>query len=47
MLFTLPFLFWLSITIVFYTYVGYGLIVWLWARTVRGQAQPLAPDFEP
>lgn len=34
-------------TIVLYTYVGYGLIVWLWARTVRGQARPLAPDFEP
>lgn len=40
-------LFWLSVAVVFYTYVGYGLIVWLWARAVRGQARPLAPDFEP
>ncbi len=47
MLATLLFLFWLSLIIVFYTYVGYGLIVWLWARAVRGHSRPLAPDFEP
>ena len=39
-------LFWLSLAVVFYTYVGYGIIVWLWARAVRGNAKPLM-DFEP
>ena len=47
MLDTLLFLFWLSLAIVLYTYVGYGLIVWLWARSARGNIQPLAPGFEP
>ena len=47
MLSILLFLFWLSLAIILYTYMGYGLIVWLWARAVRGRARPLAPDFEP
>ncbi|GAA4048076.1 glycosyltransferase family 2 protein [Hymenobacter glaciei] len=47
MLDTLLFLFWLFLAIVFYTYVGYGLIVWLWAKAVRGKARPLATAFEP
>jgi poly-beta-1,6-N-acetyl-D-glucosamine synthase len=38
-------LFWLSLAVVFYTYVGYAAVVGLWARLVRRAPQPAM--FEP
>ncbi|RSK42569.1 glycosyltransferase, partial [Hymenobacter rigui] len=38
----LPTLFWLFLAVVFYTYLGYGLIVWLWAR-LRPLKRPALP----
>ena len=45
---TLYFLFWLSFGIVAYTYVGYGLVVWVWASLVTHfkKYSPLS-SFEP
>ncbi|GAB3295161.1 glycosyltransferase family 2 protein [Hymenobacter humi] len=42
------FLFWLALAVVLYTYVGYALVVWLWAKVVRGGTPKPAPRaFEP
>jgi biofilm PGA synthesis N-glycosyltransferase PgaC len=45
----LVFCFWLFLAIVFYTYVGYGLLVAVWAYLVRKgtKQKPLSPTFEP
>ena len=40
-------LFWLFLGIVFYTYVGYALVVWLWAKVVRRRQSSAAAEFEP
>jgi biofilm PGA synthesis N-glycosyltransferase PgaC len=40
-------LFWLSIAVVFYTYVGYALVVGVWARLVRRPVAPATDSFEP
>ncbi|RZK24765.1 MAG: glycosyltransferase family 2 protein [Hymenobacter sp.] len=44
----LIYFFWLALGLVFYTYIGYGLVVWLWAKLVTAfrPAAPLVP-FEP
>jgi biofilm PGA synthesis N-glycosyltransferase PgaC len=39
-------LFWVFLGVVFYTYVGYGLLVGLWARSKQGFSAP-TPVFEP
>lgn len=39
--------FWLALAIAFYTYAGYGLVVWPWARLAR-RGRPAPPtNFEP
>ncbi len=39
---------WAAIAIVFYTYVGYALVAWLWAKAVsKSKKQSLQPNFEP
>ena len=44
----LSFLFWLFLAVVLYTYLGYGAIVWVWARLARrapaGALAPYEPD---
>jgi biofilm PGA synthesis N-glycosyltransferase PgaC len=40
-------LFWLFITIVFYTYVGYGIFVGIWARLIKPSNKPKALNYEP
>ena len=39
--------FWLFLAVVFYTYLGYGVVVWAGARLARGRARPCLPPFEP
>lgn len=43
----MQFLFWLALAIVGYTYLGYALVVGIWAKVARGPARPPATDFEP
>ncbi|MBU6121951.1 glycosyltransferase family 2 protein [Hymenobacter siberiensis] len=43
----LTLLFWLFLAVVLYTYLGYGLIVWAWAKLARGRRPALQPAFEP
>ena len=43
----LTILFWGALVVVLYTYVGYALVVGLWARATRRAAEPLAQAFEP
>ena len=43
----LVFIFWLALAIVLYTYVGYALLVWPWARLARRGSPPPTPAFEP
>lgn len=43
----LLFLFWLALAVVLYTYLGYALVVGLWARIVRRRESASALDFEP
>ncbi|SFQ51971.1 glycosyltransferase family 2 protein [Hymenobacter arizonensis] len=44
----LVFLFWLSLTVVLFTYVGYALVVWVWAKLARGTKKAVAAGgFEP
>lgn len=43
----LVFLFWLSLGVVLYTYVGYALVAWLWAKAARRTKKRLAGGFEP
>lgn len=43
----LEFLFWAALALVLYTYVGYALVVGIWARLVRRRALPAASSFEP
>ncbi len=40
--------FWIAFAIVFYTYIGYGAVVWFWAKCISlfKKEEPLAP-FEP
>ena len=40
-------LFWLSIAVIFYTYVGYGLLVGIWAHFVKSDNNPEDSTFEP
>ncbi|MBW3127686.1 glycosyltransferase family 2 protein [Hymenobacter profundi] len=40
-------LFWLFLTIVFYTYAGYAIVVWLWAKIARRTKNTVAEKFEP
>lgn len=40
-------LFWLSIAIIFYTYVGYGFLVGIWAHFVKSDDKPRNSAFEP
>ncbi|WP_375418922.1 glycosyltransferase family 2 protein [uncultured Hymenobacter sp.] len=40
-------LFWLAMAGVLYTYVGYALVVGVWARLARRGARPLPSTFEP
>jgi biofilm PGA synthesis N-glycosyltransferase PgaC len=40
-------LFWLSIAVIFYTYIGYALIVGIWARLVRRASPAETVLFEP
>lgn len=42
-------LFWLALGLIFYTYLGYALLVGVWARLVRGRrpAPPSAGEFTP
>ena len=42
----LAILFWLGAAVVLYTYLGYGVVVWAWARLLRRPAAPV-PVFEP
>jgi len=42
----LTILFWLFLAVVFYTYLGYGAVVWVWARLLGRAAAP-ALAFEP
>ena len=40
--------FWLALGLVFYTYIGYGLVVWLWARALAYfRPLPALRAFEP
>lgn len=41
------YLFWLALAVVLYTYVGYALVVGLWARIVRRKVPASMADFEP
>lgn len=43
----LSFLFWLFLALVVYTYVGYGLIVWVWASFRKRDAAKTGLDYEP
>jgi biofilm PGA synthesis N-glycosyltransferase PgaC len=43
----LLFLFWIALAIVLYTYVGYALVVGLWARIATRKTPASALDFEP
>lgn len=43
----LVFLFWLALAIVLYTYAGYALLVWPWARWARRGIPTTANSFEP
>jgi biofilm PGA synthesis N-glycosyltransferase PgaC len=43
----LVFTFWLSMAIVFYTYIGYALVVAVWAKFVRKSKKSLVGSFEP
>lgn len=43
---TFTFIFWLALAVIFYTYVGYAVVVWAWARLARRSA-PAAAAFEP
>ncbi|WP_246853495.1 glycosyltransferase family 2 protein [Rufibacter aurantiacus] len=39
---------WVAIAIVFYTYVGYGLVAWAWAKAIARKGKPtLLMGFEP
>jgi biofilm PGA synthesis N-glycosyltransferase PgaC len=40
-------LFWLSITVIFYTYVGYWLLVGIWARLIKSGDKSKATNYEP
>lgn len=40
-------LFWLALALILYTYVGYALLVGVWARLVRRGAKSLTDSFEP
>ena len=40
-------LFWLSIAVIFYTYVGYGLVVGIWAHFAKTDNKPKSTTFEP
>ncbi|WP_046243460.1 glycosyltransferase family 2 protein [Hymenobacter terrenus] len=40
-------LFWSSLAVVLYTYVGYALVVGVWARLVRRASPPSSAAFEP
>jgi len=40
-------LFWLFLGIVFYTYVGYGLLVGIWAKLTKSRYTATNPAFEP
>ncbi|RZK31970.1 MAG: glycosyltransferase, partial [Hymenobacter sp.] len=44
----LTYLFWLALGLVFYTYIGYGLVVWVWAKLVtKFRPTPALAPFEP
>ncbi|WP_460556579.1 glycosyltransferase family 2 protein [Hymenobacter daeguensis] len=43
----LQYLFWLALAVVLYTYLGYALVVGLWARLARRPAPAAGPAFEP
>lgn len=46
----LKIIFWFALAVVLYTYIGYGLVVWIWAKakSLFGNNKKLyTPDFEP
>lgn len=46
----LKIVFWLAFAVIFYTYVGYALVVWIWSKAKRmlgGKTLQFSPDFEP
>lgn len=49
-MFILKFIFWFALAVILYTYIGYGLVVWIWAKVKRllhDSKIMSAPDFEP
>lgn len=46
----LKIIFWFALAVVLYTYLGYGLIVWIWAKAkslLNDSKKRYSPDFEP